>query len=297
MNAYKKETKKKKGRIKWLIGIGISFFVIGIIVIIIGIIMGGKWDSLIYRGESVNMEEEFVSGVEKIKIRSDFGTVRVEKGDKFSIKGNNVQKNGFYSRVENGEWVIKDKAEGIFSLFGLQVGPGYIQLGGYDGSTELIVTVPGDFIAEDLSIKIGGGKCYLSDLTVEDFDLDIGAGEGEIFNLVVSESSDIKVGAGKIRMEKMQLKEAEFDCGVGSIQADGSIQGDADVKCGVGKINLNLNGKKENYNYDVKCGIGEVDVDGDKFSNENSELKDSEYSNYKFNLKCGIGKIQLKFNE
>lgn len=294
MEVYEKKSNKKKTKVKWLVLLGIVLFVIGIIVTIFGILMGGSWSNIGYSGETKNIEETY-QGVEKIIIESDFGTVRIQEGETFSIKGMNVSKNGFSSKVKNGEWIIEDKNKSIFSLLGIQIGLGYMGFNDHIGDTELVITVPENFKAEDLDIKIGGGELFASNLRTDDFQLKIGAGQGTISGLIVSGESEIKVGAGQITMEEVQLKDTELDCGAGEIEVKGDIQGDCEAKCGVGEIGLVLSGRKEDYNYDVKCGIGEIDIDGEEFSNEDKKAEDNNGTNYDFRLKCGVGRIYVDF--
>lgn len=289
METYEKKIKKKPFRAKWLVILAVFLLITGICILFVGIILGGSWSSVFYRGETKNMEEIY-QGVEKINIKSDFGLIRINEGETFSIVGENVSQNGFQSTVENGEWVIKDEDKNLFSLWGI-----HWNFGVPDESI-LTITVPKGFVADEIKIKIGAGELYLNDIVTNNLDLNIGAGQGIVSNIKVEKEADVKVGAGQIIMENAHLKESNLDCGAGKLEISGSITGDSQVKCGIGEIAMLLNGRKEDYEYKVKCGIGEVRIDGTSYSNEKTKGEFSELDKSKFDLNCGIGKISLNFN-
>ncbi len=77
----------------------------------------------------------------------------------------------------------------------------------------------------------------------------------------------------------------------------GSIEGDCDISCGVGEIELTLRGDPDDYTYAADVGIGELMVDGQSFSGISNQVINRENSEYSFNIDCGIGRVVVDISK
>lgn len=62
-----------------------------------------------------------------------------------------------------------------------------------------------------------------------------------------------------------------MDCGAGSITASGTIERELDVDCGIGNVDVTLDGVESLYNYELQCGIGEITVGDSSYSGISEE--------------------------
>ena len=61
-----------------------------------------------------------------------------------------------------------------------------------------------------------------------------------------------------------KLKNLDLDIGAGKATIEAYLEGRNDIDCGVGALDINLLGNKEDYQIKVNKGIGSVTVDGIK---------------------------------
>jgi len=143
-----------------------------------------------------------------------------------------------------------------------------------------------------VDIDGGAGRLEITALTTKILDLDLGAGETVIHGLSVGKDADIDGGAGALTFSDSYINDLDLDMGVGELIFDGKLLGKSEISLGVGKADMTLIGKKEDYMLKLEKGIGEIFVDGTKVGN--STIGDG--SN-RIEIDGGIGEINVKFAE
>ena len=81
--------------------------------------------------------------------------------------------------------------------------------------------------------------------------------------------------------------------GIGKFEVTSVITGNSKVNAGIGILELNIQGNKENYTIKTDKGIGSIKIDG-------KEVADNvTYGNGENNIKIdgGIGSIDIEFEE
>lgn len=113
------------------------------------------------------------------------------------------------------------------------------------------------------------------------------------------EQLKISVGAGDvIGGDAVWADRCELDVGAGSLELEELNTKELTAKCGVGEIELELVGKKEDYSYSLSCGIGEIELDDTQYSGLDMEEQiDSPGAKRMITLKCGVGNIDVDFCE
>jgi len=246
---------------------------------------------------------ESYKDVESIDLDISYGTVTIKEGDSFHIEATNMPEDRLNSTIEDGVWLVsdnyinnEDKNDNELTIFGFDIPLGTWTTGTSVDSTNIVLTIPKDFVAENLKIKIDAGTMKADNLTAEEADIHVSAGYCRMNNLTVENESFFSVNAGELNIDNINANNVNMECGVGNLVATGIISGDSYVKNDIGNIDLNMNGREENYNYSVDCGIGTVIINENRYSGVNSKTTKNDDAENSFTLDCGIGKITLKIN-
>lgn len=275
------------------IGIGIVILIISTFVIRGNGGVAGGYDYSMY-----DVYDSKDPNITSLEIDINYGEVKIEEGDNFSVSVENMMENSFSSEVSAGVWSIRNELDDgqTMNLFGWRI-PIHIFGNGLYSTyrTKVTITLPKDFIAESMRISIDSGSLWAGKLETKRGYLQVGAGEMEIDQFIARENSSYQVGAGELNIREILAEDAEIDCGVGEVDIAGVMTGKIFVNCGVGKTLLNLEGKEEDYSYDVDCGIGEVSVNESRYGGIGaSNYSRSKNGQHYLSLECGIGSIEVK---
>lgn len=156
---------------------------------------------------------------------------------------------------------------------------------------ELIVYIPKDFTFDAVSLQTGAGKVNVEELVTNKLYLELGAGKVDINKLMVIDETEIDGGAGSITIKNGSLNDLDLDMGVGKLSLTSIIKGNNEIDSGVGEVELNLIGSKDDYKIRVDKGIGSATIDkedikSDTFYGEGNNLID---------IDGGIGSIKINF--
>ena len=81
--------------------------------------------------------------------------------------------------------------------------------------------------------------------------------------------------------------------GVVNFKLSGKLTGDSDIDCGVGKLELVVLGKQEEYTIKAKKGIGDFQVNGRSVADDTTIGN----GNYRMEIDAGVGKTEVYFEE
>ena len=70
-----------------------------------------------------------------------------------------------------------------------------------------------------------------------------------------------------------------------------------DIECGIGQINLTMDGCEDDYNYDISCGVGEIVCGDRRYSGIGHDDYVNNGAGKEMSLECGIGQINIAFRE
>ena len=159
----------------------------------------------------------------------------------------------------------------------------------YKNESSIIIYLPENTKLEEIDLDIGAGRVNIEKLDVKDANFDFGAGSVEIKNMK-SEKSDIECGAGQVKITDSELTNTDLDTGVGKLEFTGYIKGNSQVNCGIGEVILNLEGGKEIYSIRAEKGIGDIKIKDKSVSNEST----TGTGENKISVEGGIGNIKIK---
>jgi len=152
----------------------------------------------------------------------------------------------------------------------------------------IVIYLPADLIVNKMYINMGAGKVKIESIDIIDLEIEQGAG-----NIYMDDCTSEKVfidgGAGNITIKNSSLENLELNSGVGSVDFSGELLGRSEIDAGVGNIKLALDGSKEFYDFDIEKGLGAVIVDNEKVTGGFGAGPNL------ISISGGIGNIDIKF--
>ena len=91
-------------------------------------------------------------------------------------------------------------------------------------------------------------------------------------------------------MENTELTESKLSAGVGKLIYSGHLNGESRIECGVGDVEMNLEGGKDNYSIKVQKGIGNIKINDESVA-DNSTTGEGPNKIY---IEGGVGDINIK---
>lgn len=200
---------------------------------------------------------------------------RSTEGDPVRVETNNEH---ITSWVEGKRVNVVEKSHGFF---------------GWGGTGELVIWVREDVKLREARIEMGAGSLTIDELEARELKLDLGAGKTYIENLKVTEKAKIESGAGLVEIRSGELHGLELDLGAGKTAVRARLIGDAKVNAGVGKTELTLIGRREDYKFEINKGLGSVTLDGE-------DLRDGAFvgtGETRVDIDSGVGAVEIKIVE
>lgn len=216
------------------------------------------WD--LVDGNTVDME--FASDLE-ISLKYDELFIQEYDGDKIRVAVANDAKNDVVVEETSGKLTITDTRNGNLKK-----------------KKKVKVSVPSGKEFDTVSLGVDMGTIELNcDLKVQDFSVEVGAGEFCGYGNITAVNCDLQVGAGTIDIDQIDVQNLNADCGAG-------------------EIDMVVTGKEKDYNYDLTCGMGEIELEDSEYSGLGIEKTISnEGAKKEMVLECGMGDIDVEFTE
>lgn len=236
-----------------------------------------------------------LSKIQSLSLDITYGTVTISEGESFELDVDGVPDDVVKNTIDNGVWNISDtldqsEVKNEVSVFGFKISSSNSHP---FKSANIKLTVPEDFVFDNLDIILDAGTIKADSLTAKNADISVGAGSLKIDELTASNKSSYSIDTGELIIDNLEARDANMNCGVGNLRASGTITGDNYVTCGIGNVDLDMEGEEEDYNYSIDCGIGTVIINSSSYSGVNSKTKKNNDAKNSFTLDCGIGKISL----
>ena len=260
-------------------------FAVFLVVTILSAILSGTYGLMSALGlvntEQASITEDLkvigseINDIGTLKIDLAFTNLEIKIADAFKVETNNSK---ISFTESNGSVKIKEENKNSF-------------LNSNDTSM-LYVYLPKDILdLDEVIIKAGTGRVKIEDLKTKKLNLELGAGEAYIENIVAMEEAKIDGGVGKIELKSCEINKLKANLGMGEFIFAGKLTGKNEVDSGIGAISIDLIDNKQNYTIDVKKGLGNIMLDGQKIE------MDSVYGtgeNY-LDIDGGIGEIKIDF--
>ena len=223
------------------------------------------WSAPSWWGEETLRES--YAGVRKLDFELGLSHVTIRPGEGFSLEARGVDSGRFRSRVDGDTWEIRCPEEKL-SRFSSG------ELWGRE-APEILITLPRDFVAEELELSMGMG-------TLE--------GEG-----LTALEAELSVGMGEMSLSGFSSGSWEADVGMGTLELEGALTGEGKLHCGMGSALLDLRGNEEDYNVSATAGLGRVTVAGRTAGGLGGELSWSVGAPNSIEIDCGMGEVSVTF--
>lgn len=164
---------------------------------------------------------------------------------------------------------------------------------GKERKATIQITLPKDFIANEIELDGGVGDITLEKVTAKELDIDAGTGNINGFQ-VTAESVDIDGGTGNMEFTDSAFGDTDIDAGVGNVIFSGTAHGRTTIDCGVGNTKFSLSDSKNNYALSLEKGLGTIRLNGDKVKFEDNYSENSG-APYSLNITGGVGNVTIDF--
>lgn len=150
----------------------------------------------------------------------------------------------------------------------------------------------------DFELGAGSITSGLSQLTVRDMDISVGAGEADLpHSITVQQKASLEVDAGQLAIGKINASELKVQVSVGEIDLTADVGEKLSADCDVGELNLGLAGGMEDYNYKVDCGLGEVSLGTEKMTSLGDDRHIDHHAAKDVEIDCGVGTVSVSFEQ
>ena len=201
---------------------------------------------------STSFENSYITNLD---IEIAFTNLTIKTGETFKVETDN---NNIKFEQENQKLEIKEKNKKWFSNY---------------EEKDLILYLP-------------------KDLELEKVHIELGAGETEIQDLIVSKECEIEGGAGKLSVSGGTINGLDLDLGVGEVNLQTVLTGKNEINAGVGNLNIDLQGDATSYKIQADKGIGNIKINGDEIFRGETIGNGENY----IEVNGGIGNIDINFN-
>lgn len=275
------------------------FFLVGLIVMIIGIGCGGIQD---IRQKSIDELNRVIDKIEGFELTEGINITFA--GTTFNAnlfdENRETYTDGIYS-VEDSEASDLEIIVGVGELkikyhdepfVGLEIG-NQDKMQCYVQDDKLKITaglINGISSSSSMTVYLPADKYYNSIL------VDVDAGNIEAEKLM-GEEIDINIAAGQFIVDEIDTHSLNIEVGMGNAEISGAVNQDIMVDCGMGQVIMELKGDGKDFNYELECGVGSLSVKdvysiagiGDVELNNNA-AKEMEIS-------VGMGAVEVTFEE
>ncbi len=228
--------------------------------------------------------------VQNLTVKIKYGKINFITGtsDQIDISVDAPKRNTYRCHYKNGTVELIDKT------------PGYIWNAGISSEDEVNVTIsiPEGKIFEEVTMDTNAGTIDITHHLISDSILcTLDAGELTAKQLTVEDDFSVEVGAGRMQVEQFYAESLEIDCGVGEAILCGQISEELYANCGIGKIDIELIGREDDYDYTISCGLGMIHINDKNYSTLSMDKEIDNDADKEIELICGVGNIDLTVKE
>lgn len=266
-----------------LIG-ALIFALIGIVLIIVGAVAGGKFSG-IGNYDYIQINETYGDDITQIDLELYAGTLTVKQGDSFKVEAN-VPDDLYDIYTSNKTLYVNPKAtKWLFSFWR------------WDGLNEeedcsITVYVPENTTLDSIKVNVSAGKANVNDVTTKIADFNLNAGNLLIQSVTVTDSMDLKVNAGKLEALSLVSHGSNINMNAGRAELSGTFLGTSKIKMNAGSLELITSEKENAYDYQLDINAGKIRINNESYHNGEKSLDND--ANNEFDLKCNAGSIILK---
>ena len=111
------------------------------------------------------------------------------------------------------------------------------------------------------------------------------------------QNAEVSIGAGRIELKDMEAAVLEAEVGMGEFVADGAINERANVECSMGNVEMEIDGREEDFNYRLSGAMGNIDLGKESYGGFSSEVNLKNGASKEMKVDCSMGNISIRFRK
>ena len=223
------------------------------------------------------------------------------------VKALNIEAGGceFYTvKSDDDSFYVEASDAGRFQAY-LEGGTLYIRVTTSSGSwgiwgsrktCKVRLYVPEGYSLEEADIELGVGVLEFEGLKADEVSLNVGAGNIKVDGLT-ADSLEVEVGMGQIELGELNVKRLEAEIGMGELVVRGSVAGNAKVSCSMGNVDMELTGRREDFNYELSGAMGNISLGYSSYSGFGMSESIDNRAGKKIEAECAAGNIIIRFTD
>ncbi len=235
--------------------------------------------------------EIFTGEVNTLVMEAGACNIEVEMGDEdtYMLSYEGLKYGTLTHSLENGELTISYKQDNdwtakMFSADDMD-------------DQQITLIVPENAMLDSALFEFGAADIEMDRIAANKLYITVGAGELNADSLTATEFAKFNVGAGAFYADDVMLVNAELVCGVGEMELSGTIAGKSTADCGVGSMQLTLDGSQDDYYGELNCGLGELQCGNIQIDGSGKKSYGISSAERRMDIKCGIGEVDVRFND
>lgn len=164
------------------------------------------------------------------------------------------------------------------------------------GMGNIFLYLPENYCFDEVEAEVGAGEMFLEGLGAVEASLEVGAGTVELSGPMVREL-EVSIGAGMVSIWEMTVTDLEVEVGMGEFTASGILNGNADVECSMGSVDLGLDGRYIDFNYCMEGALGNIQVGNNVFGGIGQERTIDNGAGKNIDIECAMGSASVWFTE
>lgn len=224
--------------------------------------------------------------IRSIQAKIGGGDIKIEESDDYS---------SFYMDYKYGDepctWKVQD---GILSIeYEYKTGH-HLDGGWHKRGCEITLYVPKGTSLESMEINLGGGEMEIEDIKADKTEISMGAGE-LIIDGLVSKSLNMEIGAGEIKAENAKVENLDVNMSMGNVVYEGELDKKGAVSCSMGNVELNLAGRRDDFNYIIDCAAGNVEIEDSEYTGLGVTKRIDNGAGKEITVDCAMGNVEIDF--
>ena len=106
-----------------------------------------------------------------------------------------------------------------------------------------------------------------------------------------------ELGAGAIYMENIEAGESEISVAMGDAVLSGVFNGNMDLECSMGNLDVEIAGEEDDFNYSVEAAMGSAEIAGESYEGLAAEKEVDNGADKTINAEVSMGDIEISFTK
>lgn len=245
--------------------------------------------SMLADDDSIDRWEFEREEIHSLDLDLEAGTLYLQQGESWQVLASNGRE-GLRCEVKNGVLFVKetDSFQTLLDWSG--------------NSTPIIsVTIPAATeeakVLEMIRVTVGAGEVQAEGLSAGKVEINVDAGTFSCTGMTVKERCQIDVDAGSVEIRDGHiLGDLKIDMDVGMAAYDGILEGDWQVDCDAGSVNMALTGTVKDHNYQIRYDMGTVMVGDKEYGGMSDEVHLANGASHEAQIQCDVGQVTVRFD-